>query len=128
MAGRIHALLGGAMSSMPLARNGKLRALGVTSGKRSQYLPDVPTVAEGGVPGYSIDPWFGLVAPAGTPQAIINFVHKDAVQILSAADLREKFGATGTEVAPSATPAEFGVMLEKEVDRWEKFAEDRKKR
>ncbi len=124
IAGRIQALLGGALSSIPQARAGKLRAIAVTSGKRSKLLPDIPAVAET-LPGYSIDPWFGLVAPAGTPQPIISKVFNDAVQILSDKDLVAKFAATGTELTPSASPAEFKEMLDKEVDRWERFAAKR---
>ncbi len=121
MASRIQALLGGAMSSMPLVRSGKLRAIAVTSAKRSKLLPDIPAVAET-LPGYSIDPWFGLVAPAGTPAGIINQLFKESVQVISDPQLVARFASTGTELVPSASPAEFKSMLEAEVDRWEKFA------
>lgn len=126
VAGRIHALLGGALSSIPQVRVGKLRAIAVTSAKRSRLLPDIPAIAET-LPGYSVEPWFGLVAPAGTPQPIISKVFNDAFQILSDKDLVAKFAATGTELAPSASPAEFKEMLDKEVDRWERFAAKRQK-
>jgi len=126
MAGRVQALLGGALSSMPLVKAGKLRALAVTSAVRSKVLPDLPTVAESGVPGYSLDPWFGLMGPAGLPQAVVQRVHADTVASMNGADIREKFAATGTEVVTSATPADFGAMLAREIDRWEKFAAARK--
>ena len=126
MAGRVQALLGGALSSIPQARAGKLRAIAVTSAKRSKLLPDIPAVAET-LPGYDIDPWFGLVAPAGTPQPIISKVFNDTVQILSDNDLVAKFAVTGTELTPSASPAEFKEMLDKEVDRWERYATRRQK-
>jgi tripartite-type tricarboxylate transporter receptor subunit TctC len=126
IAGRIQALLGGANSSIPQVRAGKLRAIAVTSGKRSRLLSDIPAVSET-LPGYSIEPWFGLVAPAGTPQPIISKIFNDAVQGLSDKDLVAKFAATGTELSPSASPAEFKEMLNSEVDRWERFAAKRQK-
>jgi len=126
--GRVHVLFGGALSSIPLVKAGKLRALAVTSASRSKVLPDLPTISEAGVAGFSLDPWFGLMAPAGTPQAIIQQIHRDAVAGMNAQDIRDKFAKTGTEVMLSATPAEFGAMLEKEIERWEKFAGERRKR
>ena len=127
MSGRVHALLGGALSSMPLVKSGKLKALAVTGATRSKVIPDLPTVAEAGVTGFGLDPWFGLMAPAGTPLAIIQLIHRDAVQSMNAPDLREKFAATGTEVTTSNTSADFGALLAREIDRWEKFAKLRRK-
>lgn len=127
MSGRVHVLLGGALSSMPLVKSGKLKALAVTGANRSKVMPDLPTVAEAGVAGFSLDPWFGLIAPAGTPAAFIQLIHRDVVQSMNAPDLREKFAATGTEVATSNTPADFGALLAREIERWEKFARTRKK-
>lgn len=124
--GRVHALFGGALSSIPLVKAGKLRALAVTSASRSKVLPDLPTISEAGVAGFNLDPWFGLMAPAGTPQAIIQQIHRDTVAGMNAQDIRDKFAKTGTEVVTSATPADFGTMLEREIDRWEKFAAARK--
>lgn len=126
MAGRVQALLGGALSSMPLVKAGKLRALAVTSAVRSKVMPDLPTVAESGVAGYSLDPWFGLMGPAGLPQAVVQRVHADAVASMNTTDMRERLAATGTEVVTSAAPADFGAMLTREIDRWEKFAAARK--
>lgn len=127
VAGRLQALLGGAISSVPLVRAGKLRALAVTSAVRSKVMPDLPTVAESGLAGYSLDPWFGLMAPAKTPPAIVGRIHKDIVEGMDNAELREKFGRSGTEIVTSATPAEFAAMLEREIERWEKFARSRRK-
>jgi tripartite-type tricarboxylate transporter receptor subunit TctC len=124
--GRVHALFGGALSSIPLVKAGKLRALAVTSATRAKVLPDLPTISEAGVAGFSLDPWFGLMAPAGTPAAIVQIVHRDTVAGMNAQDIRDKFAKTGTEVVTSATPADFGAMLEREIDRWEKFAANRK--
>lgn len=126
MAGRVQALLGGALSSMPLVKAGKLRALAVTSASRSKVMPDLPTVSEAGVAGYSLDPWFGLMGPAGLPPAVVQKVHDDAVAGMNSADIREKFAASGTEVVTSPVPADFGVMLSREIERWEKFAANRK--
>ena len=126
MAGRVQALLGGSLSSMPLVKAGKLRALAVTSAERSKVMPDLPTVAESGVPGYSLDPWFGLMGPAGLPPAVVQRVHDDAVAGMNSPDIRQKFAASGTEVVTSAVPADFGQVLVREIDRWEKFAASRK--
>jgi tripartite-type tricarboxylate transporter receptor subunit TctC len=126
MAGRVQALLGGALSSMPLVKAGKLRALAVTSAERSKVMPDLPTVSESGVPGYSLDPWFGLMGPAGLPAAVVKRVHDDAVAGMNTPDIREKLAASGTEVVLSPAPADFGNMLAREIDRWEKFAAARK--
>ena len=111
---------------MPLVKAGKLRALAVTSAERSKVMPDLPTVAESGVPGYSLDPWFGLMGPAGLPPAVVQRVHDDAVAGMNSPDIRQKFAASGTEVVTSAVPADFGQVLVREIDRWEKFAASRK--
>jgi tripartite-type tricarboxylate transporter receptor subunit TctC len=123
--GRIHALLGGALSSMPLVRAGKMRALAVTSASRSKSVPDLPTVSEGGVTGFELAPWFGLMAPAKTPPGIIAKIHKDTVASMEVPQVREQFAKTGTEVVTSDSPAEFQAMLNREIERWEKFAKAR---
>ena len=121
VAGHIQMLFGGAQSSMPMVKSGKTRALALTSAKRSKLLPDLPTIAETGLPGFDLDAWFGLAAPAGTPQAVLLKIHVDAVRILNTPEVRDKLAAGGSETAPSDSPATFGAFVNREMDKWEKF-------
>jgi tripartite-type tricarboxylate transporter receptor subunit TctC len=108
------------ISAMPHVRSGKLRALAVTSPQRSKSLPDFPTVVESGVP-FELVNWYGLFAPAGTPPAVVLLLHQNVVQALASPDIESMLARDGAEAAPSATPAQFGAVLAKEVDRWNKI-------
>lgn len=121
VAGQVNVLLGGALSAMPLVKAGKSKALAVTSATRTRLLPDLPTVIEAGIPGFEVDAWFGLAAPAATPQAIINKVHADTLQVLSLPDVRDKLLSGGSDVKPSESPAAFTQHLNREMDKWERF-------
>ena len=121
VAGQVNVVLGGALSAMPLVKSGKSRAMGVTSAQRSKLLPDLPTVIEGGVPGFEVDAWFGLAAPAATPQPIIAKLHAETVRVLNMPEVRDKLMAGGSDVTPSESPAAFGQHLNREMDKWEKF-------
>jgi tripartite-type tricarboxylate transporter receptor subunit TctC len=98
---------------------GKLKALAITSTRRSPLLPDVPTVAEAGVPGYEADLWLGLVAPAATPPAIVNRINTETVKVLQRPEVREIFVRDGTEPIGS-TPAQFATVLKEQVEKWGK--------
>jgi tripartite-type tricarboxylate transporter receptor subunit TctC len=119
------ALLGGEASvgfpTLPsvitYAKSGKLRALAVTSVKRSPSAPQVPTVAEAGVPGYEVGSWYGLLAPAGTPREIITRLHTETVKLLKVPDVRERLDAAGFEVFTS-TPEQYAAFTRNEVDKW----------
>ncbi len=102
-------------------RAGKMRALGVTTATRTQALPDVPTVAEEGLPGYESMQWVGLLAPAGTPREIIARLHKEAIAILRRSETKERFASFGSEVVASS-PEEFAVFLKAEIVKWAKVA------
>jgi tripartite-type tricarboxylate transporter receptor subunit TctC len=102
-------------------RSGKLRALGVGTLTRVPALPDVPTVAEAGVPGYESESWGGVMARAGTPQPVIDRLHGDITRILKQADVREKLEALGGEIVGS-TPSEFAAYLKAEIAKWDKVA------
>ena len=104
---------------LPLAREGKLRALAVTSLKRSPSAPELPTMDESGFPGFDATAWFGLMAPAGTPPAIVEKLHAATVKALAAPDVRAKFDALGM-VAIGSTPAEFAAVIKTEIPYWEK--------
>jgi tripartite-type tricarboxylate transporter receptor subunit TctC len=101
---------------------GRLRALAVTSSKRFVTLPDLPTIAESGVPGFEFSTWFGLLAPAATPKQIIARLNEATVNGLNSADLREKFLSQGLEPQPS-TPEKFGDFLRSEISKWREVIE-----
>ena len=107
------------LAVLPHAQSGRLKPLGVTSAKRALTLPDVPTVAEAGVPGYEATSWNGIFAPAKTPRAIIDKIHAEVVKILNTPDVREKLIAAGSDPVGS-TPAEFLAYVKAELARWGK--------
>jgi tripartite-type tricarboxylate transporter receptor subunit TctC len=98
-------------------RAGKIKAIAVTGTTRSLLLPDVPTVAEAGVPGYEVNVWFGMQAPAGTPEAVVQRLNQDIVRILREPDVVTSFRNQGVEVAAS-TPQRFGQLVESEIVKW----------
>jgi tripartite-type tricarboxylate transporter receptor subunit TctC len=102
-------------------KSGKLRPLGVGTPKRVPALPDVPTVAEAGVPGYESESWGGVMSRAGTPQPIIDRLHAEITRILKVADVREKLEALGGEIVGS-TSSEFSAYLKSEIAKWDKVA------
>lgn len=115
------------MSSIPTAlaqiKGGKLRALAVTSTKRVQDLPDVPTVAESGFPGFESSTWFGLLAKAGTPEPIIKRLNADVSRVLQMPEVREKIAAEGATVL-GGTPEQFAAFLKDEGVKWGKVVKD----
>lgn len=118
-------VVGGAVSmtfdnittAWPLAKNGNLRALAVTTAKRSSVAPDVPTLAESGLPGYEIGSWQGVFAPAGTSPAIVKRLNTEMVKILNMPDIREKLVGLGAEPVGN-TPEEFSALVKTEVVKW----------
>jgi tripartite-type tricarboxylate transporter receptor subunit TctC len=119
MSGETQVLFDNITTTLPVTRSGKLRGLAVTTAKRSAAAPELPTVAEAGVPGYDANAWFGIFVPAGTPQAIIERLHAETVKIVNLPDTRERFLSLGAEPVGS-TPAEFGAFFRKEVAKWAK--------
>ena len=95
-------------------RNGKLRALAVTGKTRSSELPEVPTVDEAGVPGYEMNPWYGLLAPAGTPRAVIARLNSEVSRIVRSADMREKLAAQGAEPG-GGTPEDYAALIRADI-------------
>lgn len=106
-------------SALPHVKAERLRAFAVTSLKRAGTLPEVPTVAESGVPGYEYSTWYGLLAPARVPRAIINRLNKETVAALSQPDVRQRYLAQGVDPIPS-TAAHFSAYLKSETDKWSK--------
>jgi tripartite-type tricarboxylate transporter receptor subunit TctC len=106
-------------------RSGKLKALGVGSVARSALFPDIPTIAEAGVPGYEMANWWGIVAPAGTPQPIVDKLAKEIGAVLSSPETQKLFAGEGAEVVQK-TPAEFAAFIESELAKWQRVVKDAK--
>lgn len=105
--------------ALPLVKAGRVRALGVTGAKRAAVLPDVPTVAEAGIPGYEHILWSMLVVPAATPRDVAARLNQEAMKALGAADVRERYAGMGVEPAPS-TPERAGAYLRSETEKYAK--------
>ena len=123
LAGRISMAFPNISVVMPLLREGKLRALAVMSSKRVAVTPEVMTMTEAGLPGVDANAWFGLMAPAGTPTAIIDKLHRETVQVLNQVDVRKRFEDQGMEIVANA-PGEFAALIASETPRWAKVIKD----
>lgn len=110
-------------TAKPHIQSGRLRALGQTTASRSTVMPDVPTIAEAGVPGYEFNSWFGLVMPAGTPAPIVDRVHRELVAVLRDPAVQQQLVAAGSDPAPS-TPAEMRARIEREIAMTAKLIKD----
>lgn len=117
MGGHVSGFFSGVSSGTPHVKSGKLRALGVTTTKRSSALPEIPTIAEAGVPGYEVDAWYGILAPAATPPAVIARINRELSQLLATPEMKERLFRAGLEANPS-TPAEFHQRIARDVARW----------
>ena len=104
---------------IPHARSGKLRVLAVTTPRRSHMAPDIPTVAESGLPGYDVTTWYGLMVPTGTSKEIVARLHGAAVKALAHPSVKERFATTDLEPS-SSTPEEFGAYIRREIAKWAK--------
>ncbi|CAN0114095.1 unnamed protein product [Phaeothamnion confervicola] len=121
LGGQIPALVTGLPAGLGAARSGRARALGVTTARRAAQLPDVPTIAEAGVPGYEVSSWVGLCAPAGVPKAIVAKLNADIVKAIGMPDTRQRLEDQGVEAAPN-TPEQFGEFIVAEIAKWAKVA------
>lgn len=119
MAGNAQLVMDLMFSALPQVNGGKLRAIAITSAKRSPLLPNVPTVAESGVPGFETLAWNGLMAPAGTPKPIIDKLNTEVRKVMDSPELRDRLRAQGFEPA-AGTPEQFGALIRAEIDRWAK--------
>jgi tripartite-type tricarboxylate transporter receptor subunit TctC len=117
IAGRVDCTFAVMASALPLVQSGQLRALGVTTGARVAAAPEVPTIAEAGVPGYDTSSWFAFFVPAKTPPEIIRKMHADTVAALAEPQVRAKLDALGVVVVGS-TPEQLGTHLKAEMERW----------
>ena len=123
LAGRLNIFFGNITNLLPLVREGKLRAFAITSRKRSPQIPELPTMEELGFPGFDATAWFGLVAPAGTPQPVIEKVHKETVRLLALPDVKSKLEGLGVQLVGS-TPEEFAAIIRTETPQWGKVIKD----
>ena len=117
IAGRINMMFFNTPAALNYVKSGKLRALGVSTAKRSPQLPDVPTIAEAGVPGYDVSVWFGLVAPRGTPAGIVEKTYRDIARVLALPDVRQSLQALGADPI-AATPQEMARRTKTESQQW----------
>ena len=118
LAGRVAMIATSSMAlTVPHVRSGRLRALGITTATRSAALPDIPTIAEAGVPGYEAVQWSGLLAPAATPQHLIVRLHREVTTILRAPEIRNRLAADSAEVV-AGTPEQFAEFLKAELVKW----------
>jgi tripartite-type tricarboxylate transporter receptor subunit TctC len=101
-------------------KTGKLRPLAMTTTKRWSELPDVPTLAESGLPGFEISTWIGLLAPAGTPKSVVDKIHAEVVRIVQLPDVRERFTSLGMEPVGD-TPEQFAAHIRNELDKYAKL-------
>jgi len=121
--GHVHALFAGPVSSSPHIKAGRMRALGVTSPKRSVAFPDLPTIAEAGLPGYDAYTWWGVLAPANTPRDIVMKLNGEIARIVALPDIRPKLESQGGEPA-TGTPEQFARQIEAEIVKWAKVVKD----
>jgi tripartite-type tricarboxylate transporter receptor subunit TctC len=117
LGGQVSLMFDNLPSALPQVKAGKLRALGVTSARRSQAAPDIPTIAESGVPGYEVDSWFGILAPAATPKEIVSKLNVEIVRILKIPEVRERLLEQGAEPVGD-TPEHFAEHIRRETAKW----------
>lgn len=123
LGGQVNYMFDSITSARPHIESGKLRALGVTSAKRSSTLKDIPTIAEAALPGYEVSPWFAVFAPAGTPAAIIQKLNAAFLEALKQPEIQTKFASIGAETVGSS-PQELEKLLQDETVRWTRLIKD----
>ena len=123
LAGRINMAFLNVVNAAPLVKEGKLRAFAVSSRKRSVAAPDLPTMIEKGYPDFEAVPWFGFLAPTGTPQSILDKVQQDTVKVLAMPDVRKRFEANGLDIV-GGTSAEFAQVIKTEIPYWAKIIKE----
>ena len=123
IAGQVQFNLGSLVQMVPHVRSGKLKALGVSSAKRVAAMPDVPTIAEAGLPGYEVSHWWGILAPAGTPQAVLDRLHQEVAAIQDSPETRKRFELEGAEVI-RMKPVEFASFVTQETEKWTRVVKE----
>jgi tripartite-type tricarboxylate transporter receptor subunit TctC len=117
LANQVPLIFGGITASISLIKSGKVKALGVTSPQRAKALPDVPSFAESGLPGFDIQAWYGFLGPAGTPREVVRKIHADSVAIINRTDFQERLARDGIEPVGN-TPEAFAAQIKADIERW----------
>jgi tripartite-type tricarboxylate transporter receptor subunit TctC len=123
LAGRVHLIFEPIVTMLPHVRAGRMKALGVTSLKRSIAAPDIPSLAEQGLDGYDVVLWYGMLAPTGTPRPIVDKLHAAFVEFAASPDIKEKLSGIGAEPG-STSQAEFAAIIKRDLARWKKVAQE----
>ena len=121
LGGQINLSIAAAVSALPHIKSGRLRNLAIGDSKRSTILPDLPTIAEAGVPGYQAVIWSGMLAPAKTPRAIIDRLYKETVKVVQAPEFKERLVQLGSD-AVGSTPEQWAEFIKTEIDKWGRIA------
>jgi tripartite-type tricarboxylate transporter receptor subunit TctC len=124
VAGRVQIAFPGAPIGLPLARSGQVRAIAVTGAQRSASAPDLPTVASEGLAGYDVSPWYGVMAPRGTPPAVITLWHTEIVRIMQTPEVKQRWLTLGADTVYSKTPEAFGALMQAEASKWARLVKD----
>jgi tripartite-type tricarboxylate transporter receptor subunit TctC len=119
ISGQTQVLFGSVATTLPQAKNGRLKAIAVTTGKRIDAAPEVPTVTESGVKGYEVILWHGLIGPKGIPRPIVDRVNGDLNKILQNKDMQDKLAGDGVSAA-GGTPEQFGALIKRDIETWTK--------
>jgi tripartite-type tricarboxylate transporter receptor subunit TctC len=121
MSGRVQLAITNVLTATPLVRGGKLKALAITSDKRVHAFPELPTVAEAGVPGYELRSWYGLLAPNRPSAPLLAYLNREMSDTVNAPEVKEKLAADGAEAASPNTPAQFRDVIAREIAKWDKL-------
>ena len=121
--GQAQVMFNGMLATYPFVKDGKLKVLAISSAKRFSAAPDIPTVAESGMPGFETGSWQGIVAPAATPPEVVNKLHATVMSILSTPEMKDRLDKAGAELR-AMSPAEFGAFIRSEKARWAKVVKD----
>jgi tripartite-type tricarboxylate transporter receptor subunit TctC len=121
MSGRVQLAITNTLTATPLVRGGKIKAIAITSPQRVRAMPDLPTIAESGLAGYELRSWYGMLAPNGTPPALVQRLNRDIGALMSSPEVKERLAADGAEAAAPNTPAQFRGMIQAEIARWGKI-------
>ena len=123
MGGEAHMMFSNLLTSMPHVKSGRLRVLAVSTARRSPQMPELPTVAESGVPGYDVTPWYGILGPAGLPSSVVMKWNREVARVIGLPEMNGRFVAQGIDLEGS-TPEAFAKLIRSEVPRWRKIVHD----
>ena len=123
VSGQVVVMFASMPSAVPYVRNGRVRSLAVTGAKRAEVMPEIPTIAESGLPGYELTTWYGIMFPAGTPKEIVTRMNNEINRAISLPDVRERLAAVGAEPL-GGTPEAYGAVIKSDVARFTKLVKD----